>query len=186
MKVTVKFVRLAFGQGVFVPKEPDEGDGPAKFQCKGLIEPDDPQVKLFRAAEDKVAAEKWTPAKAPAIMKGLRAQDRTAIHDGNNKSNWEGFEGMLYINASSEKRPSVKDLDGVTNLVLSDGKIFSGVYVNLLIELWAQDNKFGKRINASLRGVQYVKIGDAFSGGGSAPADDEEFENLAVADRDDV
>lgn len=186
MKLTLKKVRLAFGKGVYVAKEPDEGNGPPKFMVKGLLEPDDPQVKLFKAAEDKVAAEKWTPAKAPAIMKGLRAQDRTAIHDGNNKSHWEGFEGTMYVNASSDKRPTAKGLDGVTNLVQEDGIIYSGCYVNLLIELWAQDNKHGKRINASLRGVQFVGPGDAFSGGGSAPADDEEFENLAVADRDDV
>ena len=30
------------------------------------------------------------------------------------------------------------------------------------IDLWAQDNKYGKRINASLTHVQFVKDGDQF------------------------
>lgn len=34
------------------------------------------------------------------------------------------------------------------------------------------DNNFGKRINASLGGVQFYRDGDAFAGGGVASEDD--------------
>jgi hypothetical protein len=54
----------------------------------------------------------------------------------------------------------------------SSGKPYSGCYVNAVIELWAQDNKFGKRINASLMGVQFLRDGQRLSGGGVASADD--------------
>ncbi|MDQ9777799.1 DUF2815 family protein, partial [Acinetobacter baumannii] len=47
-------------------------------------------------------------------------------------------------------------------------------------ELWCQDNNYGKRINASLRGVQFLKDGEAFAGGGIASEDD--FEDLSAAD----
>ena len=54
-------------------------------------------------------------------------------------------------------------------LVESSGKPYSGCYVNAIIECWAQDNKeFGKRINFGLKGVQFLRDGDAFSGGGKA------------------
>ena len=52
--------------------------------------------------------------------------------------------------------------------------------MNASIELWAQDNSFGKRVNASLRGVQFLKDGDAFAGGGAAS--DDEFDDLATDD----
>jgi hypothetical protein len=62
-------------------------------------------------------------------------------------------------------------------LTAEDGKPYSGCYVNCSLELWAQDNSYGKRINAQLGGVQFFKDGDAFSGGGSA-ADADDFDEI--------
>jgi hypothetical protein len=41
-----------------------------------------------------------------------------------------------------------------------------------LTDVWPQDNAYGKRVIASLKGVQFVKNGDAFSGGAPASADE--------------
>jgi hypothetical protein len=117
--------------------------------------------------------------KAEAILKGLAATDKLCLHDGDAKSGYEGFEGNLFISARSKVRPSV--FDGQRNeLTEADGKPYSGCYVNVSLELWAQDNQFGKRINAQLRGVQFLRDGDAFSGG-TRPADADEFDEIAVA-----
>jgi hypothetical protein len=43
-----------------------------------------------------------------------------------------------------------------------------------------QDNKWGRRINCSLRGVMLTGEGENF-GGGSAPASADEFASLAKA-----
>jgi hypothetical protein len=67
-----------------------------------------------------------------------------------------------------------------TPLTSADGRPYAGCFVNASVELWAQDNNFGKRINASLRGVQFFKDGDAFSGGGAAS--DDEFDSVEDAD----
>jgi hypothetical protein len=64
-------------------------------------------------------------------------------------------------------------------LSASSGKVYSGCYVNASIELWAQDNKFGKRINATLMGVQFLRDGARLVGGGVASADD--FEAIPEA-----
>ena len=48
----------------------------------------------------------------------------------------------------------------------------------MVIEAWAQDNGFGKRINASLGGVQFVKDGAAFVGGQAVAAS--AFDDLGV------
>lgn len=86
----------------------------------------------------------------------------------------------MYVSARSKTRPSVFDQQR-QELTESDGKPYSGCYVNASIELWAQDNDFGKRVNAQLRGVQFLRDGDAF-GGGARPADADEFDEIAVSD----
>ncbi|WP_244126983.1 ssDNA-binding protein, partial [Xylella fastidiosa] len=72
-----------------------------------------------------------------------------------------------------------------TPLAAQDGRPYAGCYVNANIELWAQDNNYGKRINASLGGVQFLRDGEAFAGGGVASVED--FEDLSnVAELEDV
>lgn len=181
MKVTLRNVRLAFGKNIWNAQKPQQGEGSAAFNCAFLLEKNHPQVAEINKAIDTVGKEKWGP-KADAILKSMRATDKVALHDGDTKSNYEGFSDHYFISARSETRPSIKDRDG-TALVQGDGKPYSGCYVYGYIELWAQDNKFGKRINASLRGVQFMKDGDAFSGG-SQPAADEEFETISVEEDD--
>ncbi|MNP74169.1 hypothetical protein D3C76_1710040 [compost metagenome] len=56
----------------------------------------------------------------------------------------------------------------------------------MIVDIWAQDNSYGKRINAQLQGIQFVKDGEAFSGGGTS-ADASDFEEIADgADADDL
>ena len=71
----------------------------------------------------------------------------------------------------AQGRPLVIDADK-SPLTEQDGKPYSGCYVNASIELWAQDNNYGKRVNASLSGVQFFRDGDAFAGGRAADVDD--------------
>ena len=49
--------------------------------------------------------------------------------------------------------------------------------MNIILEVYAlQANKNGPAVHASLKGVQFVKDGDAFSG--SAPASVDSFDDL--------
>lgn len=176
MKVKLNNVRLAFPQ-LFEAKTVN-GEGEPAFSASLLIDPTHPQVKELNAAIDAVAKEKWA-AKAEAILKTMRATDKTCLHDGDLKDQYAGFEGMLYVSARSKTRPLVIDVDK-TPLTAKDGKPYAGCYVNASIELWAQDNNYGKRVNASLRGIQFLRDGDAFAGG--APASEDEFDDLSVAE----
>lgn len=172
MKLKLNNVRLAFA--VLFEAKTVNGEGKPAFSASFLIDPADPQVKVLNAAIDQIAKEKWG-AKAEAILKQMRAQDKVALHDGDLKSNYDGFPGNLYVSARALTRPLVIDKDK-SPLTEQDGKPYSGCYVNASIELWAQDNNYGKRINASLRGVQFFRDGDAFAGGGAASED--EFDDL--------
>jgi hypothetical protein len=54
-----------------------------------------------------------------------------------------------------------------TPLAESDNRPYSGCYVNCIIELWAQNNAYGKRINANLLAVQFYKDGQPFGDAGA-------------------
>jgi hypothetical protein len=172
MKVKLTNVRLAF-PALFEAKTVN-GEGKPAFSAALLIDPADRQVKAINAAIEQVAKDKWG-AKADTMLLGLRKTDKLALHDGDTKAQYDGFPGNLYISARSATRPLVIDADK-SPLVEADGKPYAGCYVNASIELWAQDNNYGKRINASLGGIQFLRDGDAFAGGGAASED--EFDDV--------
>lgn len=171
MKLTQ--VRLAFP--VLFEAKTVNGEGKPAFSAAFLIDPADPQVAAISAEIERVAKEKWG-VKADALLKTLRATDKLALHDGDLKANYEGYAGNLYISARGKVRPMVLDRDGKTEITEEDGKIYAGCYVNAIIDFWAQDNNYGKRVNATLHKVQFFKDGDAFAGGSMS---NEEFEDLA-------
>jgi hypothetical protein len=179
MKVKLTNVRLAFP--VLFEARTVNGEGKPAFSASFLLDPADPQVKALNQAIEQVAKDKWG-AKADAILKQMRAQDKVALHDGDLKANYDGFPGNLYVSARSATRPLVIDKDK-SPLTEQDGKPYAGCFVNASIELWPQDNNYGKRVNASLRGVQFFRDGDSFAGGGAASED--EFDDISSGATDD-
>ena len=168
-------VRLTF-PALFVAK-PNQ-NGKLKYQGSFIFPPIHPAVAIIKAAMAKVAKEKWGD-KAEEVYKGLKASDRLVLHDGDAKSQFGGYAGNIYVNASSETRPLVID-GNKAPLTATDGKPYSGCYVNARVQIWAQDNpQFGKRINASLMGVQFLRDGERLAG--SAVARAEDFEAIPDA-----
>jgi hypothetical protein len=171
-KLKLNNVRLAFPE-LFEAKS-FEGSEPA-FSASFLIEPKDKQVAMIEKVMEEVGSDKWG-AKWPEVKKQLVKQDKMALHDGDNKDKYAGFAGMLYVSARNKTRPGIFDRDR-TPLMPADGKPYGGCYVNCVLDVWAQDNAFGKRINASLSGVQFLRDGEAFSGG--RPATEDDFDDIA-------
>jgi len=84
---------------------------------------------------------------------------------------YDGYDNTMSFKASSQKRPMVIDRDK-SALTEDDNRLYAGCYVNASVELWAQNNEYGKRINANLLAVQFFKDGKPFSDGVSASLDD--------------
>lgn len=168
MKVNLNNVRLTFPQ-LFDAKQVN-GQGDPKFSAAFLIPRDHPQLGAVKEAIKAAADAKWG-AKALEVLKALQASDKLALHDGDAKSEYDGYAGNFFVNASNKIRPLVIGQQREP-LTAADGKPYSGCYVNAIVEFWAQDNQFGKRVNASLLGVQFVKDGERLAGGGVAAADD--------------
>jgi len=94
-------------------------------------------------------------------LKGKVPSDKICLKDGDETERAE-FAGKYTLKASTKKRPLVINRDK-TPIAEADNVIYAGCFVNGIISLWAQDNQFGKRINAQLDGVQFVRDGDPFS-----------------------
>jgi hypothetical protein len=180
MKILLRDVRLAF-PNLWKATAP-KGGGEMAFSASFLLAPTHKQIKELETAMKALAKEKWG-AKGDAVYKAMESSDKLCLHDGDAKAEYEGFEGNKFVSSRSKVRPSVFDGQRA-ELTEADGKPYSGCFVNASIELWAQDNSYGKRINAQLRGVQFLRDGDAFAGGGKA-ADADEFDEIGVPDSDD-
>lgn len=174
MKVKLEKVRLAFPK--LFKAEQVNGEGDPQFSATFILPKNHPNVKDIENAILQVAKEKWAD-KADAILKKVKAELKTCLKDGDLKADLEGFAGNYFLSASNKTRPYVINRDK-TQLNPDDGVMYAGCYVYAVIDIWAMDNKFGKRICASLSGVQFFKDGDAFTGGGIASDDD--FDDLSV------
>lgn len=165
-------VRLSFPD-LFEARAFKEGDTP-KFKASFLIPKNSVLAKAVDKEIERVATAKWG-AKAATVLKGIRQNpNKFCFQDGDTKS-YDGYEGMMCVSAANKIRPTVIDRDK-SQLVQADGKPYAGCYVNAQIEFFAYTNS-GNGISASLSGVQFVKDGDAFSGGQVASPED--FDDLS-------
>ncbi len=173
MKLKLNNVRLAFS-ALFEAKTVN-GEGDPRFSAVFLMDPKHPQLEEVRKTLKQVAKEKWGE-KWETIYGQLEKKLKLCLHDGDEKAEYQGFPGNFFLNAANKARPTVIDRDR-TALIQADGRPYAGCYVNAVVDIWAQDNNFGKRINASLSGVQFLRDGDAFVGGGVAAP--HEFDDIS-------
>jgi Protein of unknown function (DUF2815) len=173
MKVLLKNVRLAF-PALFEAKA-IAGSDKAKFSAAFLLPPGHPSMADMRAAIAAVSKDKWA-AKAAVNLKAIETANKTCLHDGNTKADYDGYADNFFVNASSDARPMVLHADK-TPLTAKDGKPYAGCYVNATVDVWAMDNTYGKRVNATLLGVQFARDGDSFAAGAVGSEDD--FDDVA-------
>lgn len=173
MIVKLTDVRLAF-PNLFEPDAKYE-----RFGASFPITPGSANAKALTAAVENVAKEKWG-AKAPGILAQIKAKGDLGYQETEKRNGegnvYDGFEGCHTLNTSTKARPQVIDRD-TSPLTAADGRPYAGCYVDASIELWAQDNSYGKKINATLRWVQFRRDGAGFSG--SAPVSQDEFEAIS-------
>lgn len=179
-RIMLSGVRLSFPK-LFEPEAFKPGDDPM-FSAALLIPKGSALHKQVEAAA--LAA---LNAKFPGKGAGIRSQiegnaNKCCIQDGD-KTSYDGYEGHVAVRAKNKVRPTVIDTDRAP-LAERDGRPYAGCYVNASIEFFGYDNT-GKGLSASLRGVQFLRDGDAFSGG--RPADSDEFSDVSEgASADDI
>jgi len=151
--ILVKNVRASYLH-VFEPWAMNPGEK-AKFSGKFLMSKTTHKAEIMALGNHLVKmCQENLKTKLPA--------DKLFLRDGDASGKTEQ-EGHFVISASEEKRPNVINRDK-SPLTADDDVVYSGCYVNVLIRPWVQQNSFGKRINANLLAVQFVKDGERFSG----------------------
>ena len=173
VQVRLNNVRLAFDD-LWVAKPYKAGDEP-KFGATFLFPPGHPAEALVNAAVKEAAATSWGDDADDNIDMFKDNPNKCCFGKGDKKKKYDGFAGNLYIAAKNTTRPTVLDTNKAP-LTKADGKPYGGCYVNAIIDVWAQKGEYAG-IRASLQGVQYLRDGDAFSGGQVADTDD--FEDLS-------
>lgn len=170
-RINLKNVRLSFPH-LFKPKAVSEG-GKATYSATFLIPKDTPEgVALAREVQASMAAvarELWGE-NIPKLK-----SEKLCLRDGDDET-WDGYENCFYVNARNPNRVQVVDRN-LSPIVESDDKLYGGCYVNGVITIWAQNNSYGQRINATLEAVQFVRDGDPF--GSKKPSASEFFSDLS-------
>lgn len=110
--------------------------------------------------------------------------DKKFIRDGD-LSGRETDAGNWTISAREKTAPILRD-ENNRNVERVDAgrKFYGGCYGDMLIRPWFQSNQWGKRVNANLLAVKFVKDGEPF-GEGRITEDDVDEVFGGVADDDD-
>lgn len=175
-------VRLAF-PAIYEPRAM-AGDATSKpaYGGKLIVKPGGANAKLLNDTLLKAAEEKW-PGKGKQVLDKLKADGKVCYIEGpyldKDGEPRDGFEGMHYLSVRSEKlKPTAKNRFNQNVSEGDPGAPYAGCYVHAAVDVWPQDNNFGRRINATLQGVMFAADGPAFGGG--RPATDSTFAGLAA------
>jgi len=185
--VTLKNVRLSyphlFKPGKGMKNEKTGEMQPGKYGAVLIIDPTTKVgkanlVKLKKAKED-VMEEKWGPKKklaASRLCTKKYAEPVDEDGDVDEEQIKEEYVGMYLVSARNPDQPQIldntKENGKWRRIAASEGKPYGGCYANVVVRLWAQDNDYGERVNASMEICQFYKHGEAFSDSGPLDADD--------------
>ncbi len=153
--VKLENVRLSF-PSLFRPTKGPDGNSKEAYAATFIMDKtgNAKDIERLRKAIDEVVR---------VEAKGKRP-GKVCLRDGAEKD-LDGYgPGVMFLSARSAKRPHVVNRD-LTPLTEDDGIPYAGCYVTCTVRLWYQDNQFGKRVNASLRTVQFVRKGEPFGEG---------------------
>lgn len=174
-RIRLDNVRLSF-PALFNPEAYQPGDA-EKYKATFLVEQGSALAKTVEAKILAVLKDKFPNGnKAETVLKSIRGNpNKFCWQDGDSKE-YDGYAGMMALSAKNTTRPTVID-GNKSPLTEKDGKPYVGCYVNATVDFFVYDNG-GTGVSASLRGVQFLRDGDAFTAG--RPADSDEFDEVTA------
>ena len=167
-KVVTGKVRFCY-VNVFEPTAMNEGDNP-KYNICILISKDD-KATLDKISKAIAAAKEAGKAKL-ANKNGQLPADaalKLPLRDGDaERSDDPAFENCYFINANSNRKPSIVDRD--LNPIMEKEEFYSGCYGRASINFYAF-NVSSKGIAAGLNNLQKLEDGEMLAGGSTAEED---------------
>ena len=165
-KVVTGKVRFCY-VNVFEPTALNDGDT-LKYNICILIPKSD--TKTLEAIRNAVEAAKTTGKSKIADKNGkIPSTIKLPLRDGDEeRSDDPAYEGMMFINANSTRKPTVVDKD--LNPIMSQEEFYSGCYGRASINFYAF-NVQSKGIAAGLQNLQKLEDGEMLAGGSTAEED---------------
>lgn len=165
-KVVTGKVRFCY-VNVFEPTALNDGDTP-KYNICILIPKSD--TKTLEAIRNAVEAAKTAGKSKIADKNGkIPSTIKLPLRDGDEeRSDDPAYEGMMFINANSTRKPTVVDKD--LNPIMSQEEFYSGCYGRASINFYAF-NVQSKGIAAGLQNLQKLEDGEMLAGGSTAEED---------------
>lgn len=177
--IVLPLSRLSFAK-IFKPKGFGGSSENPKYSCNFI---------LNEKTHGKVIAK--IKAAIQALLKEAKikvAPDKLCYKNGADQD-YDGYgEGTTYITASNSNKPNIVRLVEGRNVPVSEdeaaemGILYSGCYVDGVVRLWVQNNKWGKRVNASLEVIRFRKHGEPF---GSTVDVDDALAGVEIGDDED-
>lgn len=173
MIIFLKHVRIAFPE-LHSPK-PFQGqpDSKPRYSATLLVERGSENDRLIKETIQKAAEAEWA-SKTKEILASIEGRPKDYCYCPGDLKEYDGYAGKMALSVSRNPEkdgpPKVigRNLEVLTAL---DGKPYSGCYVNAKVDIWAQKNKYGNGIRATVVVVQFVADGEAFRGAGPATAE---------------
>lgn len=165
-KVITGKVRFCY-EHVFEPTAMNDDDTP-KYSVCILIPKDD--EKTLTAINKAIEAAKTAGKSIISDKNGkIPSTLKTPLRDGDEeRSDDPAFEGMMFINANSTRKPAIVDKD--LNAIMSKDEFYSGCYGRASINFYAY-NVQSKGIAAGLNNLQKLEDGEPLAGGSTAEED---------------
>lgn len=170
-RILVENVRASFTDGIWTPSRPSNTTGDLAYNMQAILPRDHPQVAQLVQLINEAAVKQWKD-KAQQVLTVAQAAGKVFLRSGDTKP-YEGYAGNLYISTRSKKAPQV--LEGRRVVTEQESRIYSGCYVNLLIDVFPY-TRGSNGVAAGFKGVQFLRDGEPLGGG--APAQVEEFADI--------
>lgn len=142
--VTLSFANIYVAKGF-------NGNAP-KFSANFLISKDDVNaINLIKDTTQELLQKEFG-ANQPKIK-----DTHLVLKDGDSQT-WGGYANNFYVTATNGEKypPQIVDIFG-EDLRSVANAVNSGDKVNAILDIWVQNNQYGKRVNATLKGVQLVQ-----------------------------
>ena len=177
LRVITRKVRISYAN-VHEPRAQEEGEKP-KYSAAILISKDDEKTLglIERAIEaaKKAGKEKWG-GKIPRNLKlPLRDGDEERPED-------EAYENVMFLNASSIRRPEIVErVNGELEELEDPDDFYSGCYCRVSLNFYPFSVSGNKGVAVGLGNIQKLEDGERLSGGSSA---EDDFGDLEEDDDD--
>lgn len=159
-KVSTPVFRASF-PWLFEPQPPMEGNtGEPKYSVVMLFDEAAQKSPEFKAMKDLANAaikEKWGD-KVPSTL-------RNPFRPGSDKPDLDGYEGCIFVSASSKMQPGVVDgrLNRIISKEVAPEGFYAGCFARATVTAYAYDKAGNKGVAFGLQNVQKIRDGEAFS-----------------------